>query len=79
MPNKTITLGDFLTLDEITFAVKLCKNGGEDGESLNQTLVRRLIKPNLDRINTALGQENDASYLGYVIEFICLDGRKPIC
>jgi hypothetical protein len=79
MPKKTISLGDFLTDEEINTAIKICKIGGENGDNINKTLVRRIIEPNLDRINKALGQENDKYYLGYVVEFICTNVRKPIC
>lgn len=75
MSRKTISLGDFLTDEEIKLAVEICKTK----ESINQTLVRRIIQPNMDRINQALGQENDPNYLAYVVEFICTDGRKTIC
>ena len=28
-----------------------------------------IIKPNIDRINKALGQENDPDYLAYAVEY----------
>jgi len=57
---RTVTLGDFLTHDEIAEAVRL----GDHAKILDQ-----IVAPNLKRINAALGQENDARYLAYVIEY----------
>lgn len=53
-------LKDFLTDDEIRRAVKLKKC---------DAIQREIIEPNLARINRALGQENDARYLAYAVEY----------
>jgi hypothetical protein len=58
---KTMTLPDFLTANEIALAVTL----------KDRVLVRdEIIKPNMTRINAALGQENDADYLAYAVEYV---------
>jgi hypothetical protein len=58
---KTMTLPDFLTPNEINLAVTL----------KDRVLVRdEIIKPNMERINTSLGQENDADYLAYAVEYV---------
>ncbi len=57
MPKK-VTMGDFLTQDEIAQAIRLG----------DRTKVRdQLIVPNMERINAALGQENDPDYLAFAI------------
>lgn len=58
---KTITLSDFLTDKEIALAWRL-----EDA----QDIAEKIIKPNIERINRALGQENDPLYLGYCTEYV---------
>jgi hypothetical protein len=63
---RTITLGDFLTDDEIAKAVRL----GDHAKILDQ-----IVAPNMERINAALGQENDARYLAYAIEYAVTHGR----
>jgi hypothetical protein len=57
---KKVTLLDFLTPAEIEEARKL-KSASE--------IKRRIIDPNLRRINAALGQQNDAMYLAYMVEY----------
>jgi hypothetical protein len=32
-------------------------------------VLKEIINPNMERINTKLGQENDADYLAYAVEF----------
>lgn len=57
---KKVTLLDFLTPAEIEEARKL-KSASE--------IKRKIIDPNLRRINAALGQQNDAMYLAYMVEY----------
>lgn len=58
---KHVSLQDFLTEDEIGEAIRL---------RIAPKILKQIIAPNLDRINKALGQENDARYLAYVVEYI---------
>jgi len=58
--NKQITLGDILTDREILLAAKLLKA---------KEIAEQIIKPNIERINKKLGQENDPMYLGYLVEY----------
>jgi len=61
MSNRTITLFDFLTEDEIQKAANL----------QDRLAVRdQIISPNMGRINKTLGQENDPNYLSYCVEYI---------
>lgn len=58
---RSITLFDFLSEKEIQEAVKL----------QNRISVRdQIISPNMERINKALGQENDPDYLSYMVEYV---------
>lgn len=64
---KTATLSEFLTPEEIKRAISLY------GEARAGTFATRceaeIVKPSLARINTALGQENNARFVAYAIEF----------
>jgi len=57
---KKICMNDFLTDLEIKKVMKLKKA---------KLICEEIIKPNLDRINKKLGQENDAMYLAYACEY----------
>lgn len=57
---RTVSLSSFLTQEEIEKAVRL-----QDAASIK----RYIIEPNIKRINEALGQENDATYLSYAVEY----------
>lgn len=59
--SRTITINDFLTEKEIKQAIKLAEA---------EEIAEQIIKPNMDRINAALGQENDPLYLGYMVEYV---------
>jgi hypothetical protein len=61
---KALTLPDFLTEDQIAKALALYKRDGIEAKRQIQTLV---IEPNMDAINEKIGQENDASYLAYMV------------
>lgn len=65
---KTISVTDFLTAEEIDRAIRLYS------ETLGKnTFATRcaaeIIEPALPRINEKLGQENDAKYLAYAVEY----------
>jgi hypothetical protein len=64
---KTVTIGQFLTAEEIKTATELyatCRPG-----TFASVLTENVILPNIERINKALGQENDARYLAYMVEY----------
>ena len=64
---KTMNLGDILTDDEINRAILL----------RNRKDVRdQLIRPNMGRINASLGQENDADYLSFAVEYVMKKAGK---
>lgn len=57
---RRVTLGDFLTDAELLQAITLA----------DRRQIRDLIiKPNIERINLALGQENDPDYLAYAVVY----------
>ena len=58
---KRVTLLDFLTKDEIEYAREL---------QVAHEIKKKIIDPNLSRINKALGQKNDAMYLAYMVEYV---------
>lgn len=58
---KSVTLKDFLTPDEIEEA-RMLKHARE--------IKKKIVDPNLKRINAALGQQNDPMYLAYMIEYV---------
>lgn len=64
---KTVTLTDFLTEEEINRAVHLYNT---DRANFHENCLKEIIKPNMARINTSLGQENDADYMAYAVEFV---------
>jgi len=65
---KTMTLPDFLTEAEINEAIAMYRADSSVGFSCR---VRdAIIAPNMERINKALGQENDADYLAYCVEYV---------
>lgn len=61
MNEKKISVADFLTEEEIEQAIKL----GSAKE-----ICSKIIEPNIDRINKAIGGENYPLYLAYMVEFV---------
>lgn len=57
---KEVTLGDILTEKELKRAMKLRKA---------KDICKEIIEPKLPEINKKLGQENDAMYLAYFVEY----------
>lgn len=60
---RAMSLTDFLTAEELDEAVKL----GSRKEVLD-----KIIQPNMERINKQLGQDNDARYLSYAVEYVMM-------
>lgn len=71
---KMVRVGDFLTKEEILAAIDLYKKA-EPG-TFAKSCEERIIKPNLTRINSSLGQENDPRYLAYTVEAAIMQGAK---
>ena len=66
---KPITIYDFLTPAQIRKALALYND-----KTAKQPFAKRcceaVIAPNLETINTKLGQENDPMYLAYMVEYV---------
>jgi hypothetical protein len=73
MNTKQVTIDQFLTTAEIAQATRLYRTAKPG--TFNRLLTEQIIQPNIERINTALGQENDASYLAYAVEFVISKAR----
>ena len=56
----TITIDQFLNEEQIKKAIQLKKA---------KEICEEIIKPNIETINTMLGQENDPMYLAYATEY----------
>jgi hypothetical protein len=68
---KQVRLNDFLSEEEIMLAANLWHgNWPRDGKSYAERVADTIIKPNMERINKALGQENDPMYLAYCVEYV---------
>lgn len=72
MTKRTITMGDFLLPAEIELVIEMFK---EHKPGFAQRVCDLIIAPNMVRIDRALGQTNDAKYLGYACEFICMNAE----
>ena len=58
---KQVTIDQFLNESQIKKAIELRKA---------KDICKVIIEPNLDSINKKLGQENDAMYLAYAVEYV---------
>jgi hypothetical protein len=68
MPPKGITIDQFLTVEELDKAWKLYQKAAPG--TFNKIVVPAIIEPVIERINTALGQQNDPRFLGYAVEYV---------
>lgn len=66
MAVKRVTLGDFLTDGEIRQCVAIYRT---DRDNFHKRVLKEVINPNMERIDIALGQENDADYLAYCVQY----------
>lgn len=66
---KSITIDQILTAKEIAQAQRLYRTLGGT-RHFARAVKEKLIEPNMERINKALGQENDPMYLAYCIEHV---------
>lgn len=64
---RKVAISQFLTEEEIKQAVKLYT---EDPVHFHKRCVAEILKPNIRRINADLGQQNDAGYLAYMVEYV---------
>jgi hypothetical protein len=71
---KDVRISDFLTAREIKLARAIYDK--VEPAKRNSCLVAKIIAPNIERINTRLGQDNDASFLAYAIEHTFIVRKK---
>ena len=67
---KAVRLPDFLTREEIILASQMWKLHRFDSQNYAKRIADIIIKPNIERIDKALGQVNDPMYLAYVVEYV---------
>lgn len=73
-----VTLAHFLTRDEIQRCADLWQEHRKRTNPIGgfaQTIANEIIEPNIARINTTLGQQNDPKFLAYMVEFMMLNGE----
>jgi hypothetical protein len=67
MTTRKISIAEFLKNDEVQRAAQLYKVA-EPG-TFARRCAAEIIEPQMARINATLGQENDALYLAYMVEY----------
>lgn len=72
---KSTTIQQILTPTELRRAATLYSELRDTG-TFAHTLDREIITPNIERINKALGQENDPRYLAYMIEAVLMSASR---
>jgi hypothetical protein len=65
-----MSLDKFLTEDEINQAIQLYQISPVG--TFAKKCRELIIQPNIDRINAAIGQENDPLYLAYAVEYVMM-------
>lgn len=68
--NEKISLGDFLTEEEIERALKLYRQSSH--YNFAKLCDEQIVTPNIERINKKLKQQNDPRYLAYAIQY-CIE------
>lgn len=64
---KHISIADFLTQEETEKAVHIFAS---DRQNFHARCRDEIIKPVMARIDKSLGQQNDADYLSYAVEYV---------
>lgn len=64
---KMVRIADYLTDAQIKLAVKFWV---EDRRTFVDRVTKEIIEPNLPEINRKLGQENNARFLAYAVEYV---------
>ena len=64
---KQASLSDFLMSDQIDKALCIWR---EDNANFHKRVVDEIIMPALPDINRKLGQENNADFLAYAMEYV---------
>ena len=62
---RTVSLGEFLTLDELTIIGDLAQKGNR--ATFNEDIEKLIVKPNIYRIMNALNQDVNSKQLAFAI------------
>lgn len=66
---KIFCISDFLTVVQVQSCIRLWRS---DREHFHKRVLAEIVEPNMAEINRKLGQENDAGYLAYAVEYIMM-------
>lgn len=75
MVTKTLTLRDFLTPAQIRVVIRLWHTK-TNSTAFRCLVVEQVLKPAMPLINEKLGQENDARYLAYAVEYAMMQSEE---
>jgi hypothetical protein len=80
---RKVNITEFLSEAEIERCVALYRQLHGSG-TFAAAVSKEITKPNLARINAALGQENDPDFLAYAIEYVIMQAtlrsaHPPLC
>lgn len=67
MTGRTFMIGEIFTVEEIKKALAIWST---DRTNFHRRALAEIVEPAMDRINETTGQENDARYLAYALQFV---------
>jgi hypothetical protein len=67
---KNVKISDFLTEEEIESCVQIARTIKPSSAEFVDWVADKITGPNIERINKALGQENDARYFAYAVAYV---------
>lgn len=71
MSGKITSIGEFLTVAQIKTAQTIWK---KDRSNFHKRVLAEVVEPHMKEINRKLGQENNAGFIAYAIEYIFSEG-----
>lgn len=69
VPDKKFKIGDIFNVDELTKAIRILADEHANPSKAHKRIVAEVVQPVIDRINQDTGQECDARYLAYLLEY----------
>ena len=66
MSERTISIDQIFSVQELADALRIWKRNTTPAKEI----CEKIVKPNMARVNTKLGQENDPTYLAYMVEYV---------
>lgn len=67
---RSVSLGQFLTERQIIECINLYALYSHHPSTFVVEVTEKVIRPDIERIDRALGQLNDPRYLGYAVLFV---------